>query len=125
MKKTQYLLWSLLIIGTLSSCYYDNKEDLYKNFDTSCDTTGVISYSMELQSVFMNNCAISGCHSGPTPQSNLDLGLYADVKSIADNGNLVGRITGSSGPLMPPSGSLSACDIEKITVWVNRGANNN
>jgi len=38
---------------------------------------------------------------------------------------LVGRITGTSGAEMPPTGKLSNCEIDKIRAWVQAGAQNN
>lgn len=119
------LIMAGFCLSLFGSCYYDNKEDLYQNFnDTNCNTDSV-TYSTNISSIIGTNCAVSGCHVGPNAQNNLDLSLYAEVKSIADNNQLVGRITGTSGALMPPGGALPNCDIEKIKAWVSNGAPNN
>lgn len=122
MRQLFYPFAILLCLALSTSCYYDNKEDLYQNFpQDDCDTTGV-SFSSEIEAIIVGNCAVSGCHVGASPQSGLDLSTYPDIKAIADNGSLVGRITRSSGPLMPPTGALPNCEIEKIKLWVDRGA---
>lgn len=114
-----------LCISLLGACYYDNKEDLYQNIDTNNCETDSVSYSATIAPIIGTNCAVSGCHIGPNAQNNLDLSTYADLKSIADNNQLVGRITGSTGALMPPGGALPSCDIDKIKAWVNNGAPEN
>ncbi len=115
-----------LVVGmamVLSQCYYDNEEDLYQNFgDTEDCVTDSLSYAAEIEPIIRTNCAVSGCHVAPTLQSGLDLSNFNDVKAIAENGQLVGRITASTGPIMPQSGPLPDCEIEKITAWVNQGA---
>lgn len=125
MKIGSYTLLALLL-ALSQACYYDNKEDLYQNFpDEECDTQAV-TYSGEVQVLLANNCAVSGCHAGPNAIGGLDLTRYNDAKSIADNGDLVGRITATRGALMPPTGTgaLAACEIEKIKAWVEAGATN-
>lgn len=110
----------------LHSCYYDNKEDLYRNFKTNCESDTSISYAAYIRPLMATECAISGCHIGPAPQAGRDLSRYEDVKAIADNGNLIGRITGTTGALMPQGGPmLPQCDIIKIQAWVSQGAPDN
>jgi hypothetical protein len=118
----------LIYIGLLSvatvSCYYDNKEDLYQNFPDNCNTTAV-SYAVDIRPVIDQSCAFIGCHAGASPAAGLKLETYAELKAIADNGKLVGRITGTSGTVMPPTGPLNDCSIQQITAWVNQGAPEN
>ncbi len=109
----------------MSSCYYDNREELYQNFQqTQCDTS-VTTFAAVILPILQDNCATSGCHVGNNPQSGLDFSTYDDAQLTATDGRLVGRITGSSGPIMPPGGPLPNCEIEKIKRWVNKGARNN
>lgn len=114
--------FSILVLAfTLGvACSSENEEDLQ---EAPCDTSSV-SYSSDVQALLANNCTDAGCHSGANGVGGLDLNTYASAKSIADNGELMNRITGT-GNLMPPSGKLAACDIEKIRAWVNDGAANN
>lgn len=108
-----------------SSCYYDNREDLYKNFTPSSCNTDSITYDSEVQVIVQQNCALSGCHLAPNPQAGLDLSNFNVVKNIAGSGKLVGRITATSGTIMPPTGALPPCEINKIIAWVNDGAPKN
>lgn len=121
MKKIFWLAFAGIII---SSCYRDNKEDLYQNFTTDgCDTT-TVTYTDVIDPICVNNCATSGCHSSSSRQSGLDLSNYNDLMTIAKDGRLIDRITGN-GPIMPPGGPLPNCDISKIETWVLDGAPNN
>ncbi len=112
-----------LVIIMASSCYNDNKEDLYKNYQQadSCDLANV-SYNNLTNAILTNNCALSGCHNSSTRQSQLDLSSYADAAKIANDGRLVGHITGALTPKMPPAGTLSSCEIKQLTQWADEGA---
>ena len=99
--------------------------------DLECDATAGqcvttnISYSSFIAPLIATNCA--GCHSGPTASGNIVLTSHAGVKTVADNGRLVGAITWATGYQQMPKGSnkLSDCKIEKIKAWINDGAPNN
>lgn len=125
LKRFSILISSLVIIAiTFNSCYYDSKEDLYKNLANSTCKTDSVTYSGFVKNVMEQNCAISGCHVSPNPQNGIDLSNYQTVKTIADDGRLVNRINGIGGALMPPTGALSTCTVAKITAWVQNGAKN-
>lgn len=118
-----------LVLVLIAACTKRNEEDLRASLDPNeannkCDTTDV-RYSNSIEMIISTNCAQSGCHVGPNGIGDLDLSTYEDVKRIAENGDLVGRITGTTGPIMPTSGALPDCDIEKIERWVAAGAENN
>ncbi|RMG79753.1 MAG: hypothetical protein D6707_07600 [Bacteroidetes bacterium] len=90
-----------------------------------CDTSSV-SFANDIQPILNNNC--TGCHNSNSASGNppVILDNYNDVKTVADNGRLLGAVTGASGyAAMPPSGSLPQCDINKIKSWINNGAANN
>jgi hypothetical protein len=93
------------------------------NFD-SCDVSNV-TYSGTVAPILQNFCV--GCHSGSAPSGGILLNQYNAVAAVALSGQLVGSINGASGfAKMPPAGgSLSSCNIEKITKWVTDGAPNN
>lgn len=115
-------IFSLSLLAlSLIACSSENLEDLQV---APCDSSNV-TYSAEVQAILTNNCTDAGCHVGPGGVGGLDLRTYSSAKKIADNGDLVGRITGTSGAEMPPTGKLSNCQIEKIKAWVQAGAQNN
>jgi hypothetical protein len=115
----------LTLAITVSSCYYDNKEDLYVNINTTCDTSSV-TFGNQISGIMSQSCAISGCHDASTTAAGLNLSEYQDVKISADKGTLVDRINGIGGNLMPLGGQeLPDCEILQIETWVLNGAPNN
>ena len=90
--------------------------------DTNCDVTNV-TYSATVASIMSTNCI--GCHSS-TGTSTTKLDSYAGVNAVVTSGKLVGAIDHLTGFIaMPPGGTLSVCDINKIKAWITKGALNN
>src|SRR5690606_27184939 len=108
--------------------------------------TTLVSLLTDVQlPIFSSKCAISGCHTGGSPQAGLSLaqgisyGMLSGTPSDTfgaplrvtpgdpDNSHLVQRITGSNGFLpMPQSGDLlSQDDVDTIKLWITQGALNN
>ena len=80
------LLFPALLVS-LSSCYYDNEEDLYGT--TACETTN-LTYAANVEKIMIQSCAVTGCHkvgSGLIP-----LETYTQVKTYVDNGILFDRV---------------------------------
>jgi len=92
----------------------------------SCDTTNV-TYSGTIAPLFAAKC--SGCHSGNTPDGNLDLSQWSTCNTIALNTMLEGAIKHLGNYAhMPPyedDSYLPACDIHKFMIWQRNGAPNN
>jgi ankyrin repeat protein len=92
-----------------------------------------VDFKKDVQPLFNQYCV--GCH-GPTQQMN---GFRLDRRSDALRGAtvtrpilpgdsarsaLVGRIAGNElGPQMPPTGAMSAAQIDTIKRWIDEGAN--
>ncbi len=111
------------------SCTKENKLDLRASQNVgpakdSCVTTD-LTYQANIKSILSSNCGSSGCHNGPNGVGGLDLNTYPSAQRIAADGEMMGRIRNITGPLMPPGGKLSDCDIEKIESWIADGAPNN
>lgn len=91
-----------------------------------CDTADM-KYQANVVPILTTYCY--GCHGTNTNSGSMGIVLegYDNLKAKADNGALLGVINHASGfPAMPKDGSkLSACNIDKITSWVNNGAKNN
>ena len=127
MKKLMLVAVLLLILG---SCYNDKYDKLYPRPATTCDTT-TIKYSADIAPIITANCAISGCHNtaGNAVTGGLDYTIFTVLQGNALNGSVVSDINGlptrghNAMPLNLPK--LPACDINKITRWVNEGAPNN
>jgi len=119
------LISVLLLMFSISGCYYDNEEDLYPG-SSNCDTSNV-TYSNSVAPVFANangaNC--NSCHSSSNPSGNIVTDNYTSVK--ANISRIRGAINHQSGfSPMPQNGSkLSVCELTKIDVWINQGMPNN
>lgn len=128
-----FILLTLVATG-ITSCYYDNLEDLHPapiiipgindSTSTGCDTSKAITYTADIKPLLSANCgAGNSCHNGPGSQSTIDLGTYAGAKAAA-LGNLVGAITWDGTASNMPKGSTSKindCSIAIIKKWVNTG----
>lgn len=122
-------LFTILLIGLISfniECTKDkgnspkNNNSNNNSGQVKCDTV-TFAYNAKVKEIINNNC--SSCHSlGSNNGFLLD---HTSLKNYASTGELVGRLKGSTGSLMPPSGKLSDCDISGIENWVNKGAPNN
>ena len=123
----QTIFVSILGFAAVTACYNDNKEDLYTNFTGNCDTAET-SYSGFVKPLITANCTQASCHNSNDKAGGRDLTIYQQVKDVAlsNNGILIGRVTGTGGPLMPQGGpKLPQCDIDRLQIWVDNGAPNN
>lgn len=112
-------LFIISCLFLLSSCEKDNEESLYPEDD--CNPQSV-SFSTSILPLVKNSCAIVGCHV----QGGSGNGIfenYSQIKAKVDNGSFSDRVVVTQD--MPPSGSLSACEIETIQQWILEGALNN
>jgi hypothetical protein len=129
MKKIYPVLLVLFIIGVMFSCYNDNLSELTPSSGVagSCDTTGVMTYSLKVAPILQSNCgSANSCH-GSNNTSGYDLSSYTAVHVLVTNGKLINSInwTGSVTP-MPQNGSkMNSCNIIKIQKWIDSGALNN
>ena len=112
----------IFIVIFFASCYYDNVEALYPSLSSSCDTTNV-TYSGTVAPLLSSNC--TSCHSGGAPSGSILLTNYTNVQAVAASGMLMNALQGNGVPIMPPSGSLSACKKNQVRIWVNKGMLNN
>ncbi len=101
----------------LSSCYYDNEEELY---GADCDTTGV-SYADDIWPIINGNCQ-TGCH-GPGGSGNGIFTDHASVLAKVTNGSMLARVVEQQN--MPPNGELTSCQVELFRAWILNGAPNN
>ena len=106
----------------------------------------LVSFSNQIQPIFDANCAVTGCHAGPTPQDGMSLVAgqsYANLVNIPsievsnydrvkpfypDSSYLYFKITGNSiaGPRMPYlRPPLPDSLIQTVRTWIQQGARNN
>ena len=108
----------MLGIFYLTSCRYDNEEEVYP-----CGVA-TVSYSVEVAPLIESNC--SPCHfdaqgaNDPSPSFK----TYSELKAVAENpsSRLLCRIKHEAGcSPMPKNGDqLSESDIELIESWINQ-----
>lgn len=94
------------------------------NCNTSCDSSQ-FKYAANIKPILENYC--TGCHSGSSPASGIDLTTYTNVKPVATSGLLYGVVAHLPGFNPMPKGTLTnipACEIAQIRKWVQAGANN-
>ncbi len=74
-----------------------------------------------VKQVLATNCAVTGCHVGPNPQSGLD--FSNDCTITLNNSRIKARAVDGNPSFMPPPPrpQLSAADKQKILNWVNAG----
>jgi hypothetical protein len=116
--------WVILIACvSISGCYYDVAEELYPATD-GCDTSNV-TYTADIQVMLQQNCL--SCHAQSANQGGIILEGYAQAKTFADNGRLLGSISHASGFVAMPQGGaqLPECSINKVRAWINHGAPEN
>ena len=113
------LLIMLAAIGA-TSCYYDNAEELYQQ--EPCDVSAV-TYSQDVSVIINNNCL--SCHSGPNAEANLDLSTYGTVSANAAVIKVRINLPAGDPGVMPPTGPMSPCNMNKVTTWIDQGAINN
>ena len=113
----------LFFAGLVSSCYYNNEEDLFGI--VPCDATNV-TYSTTITKIMNDNCV--GCHSDASLQGGISLEGYEKVKVFAaPGGALLGTIEhlNNFSPMPKNLPKISDCDISKVRKWVADGAPNN
>jgi hypothetical protein len=92
--------------------------------DNACDTVNV-TYSGTILPLVQARCL--GCHSGGSPQGDLDYSTWDMLHDVAMDGRLAGAIQHQypftsmppSGPMLPP------CRIDQFLIWIADGAPNN
>ncbi len=116
----------LFVISLLSSCYYDNLDELHPSAGLEpCDTTGTISYATDIVPILNANCGTNNsCHNGAAP---FPLDTYSGVIDQVNSDNLILAITHdpsfTAAQWMPSGGGfINTCSINKIRAWINRGA---
>ena len=101
--------------------------------DEDCKTSDNLSFSSDIQPVFNDNCATSGCHNSASKEGGLDLSAGKSYAELNKSGSgYINTSKPTSSVLysamksdMPPSGKLDDCTLEKIEKWMAQGAKNN
>jgi hypothetical protein len=125
MKKRLILIATgFLFLFMISSCYYDNVEDLYPYASSACDTTNV-TYSQTIAPIMAANCNV--CHSTAIANGNVITDTWKGLSIVAKNEQLWNAVDWTDGiNNMPQAGSkLSDCNLAKINIWIKAGSLDN
>jgi hypothetical protein len=126
-KRTFTPLIFLLIImaASLSGCYYDNEEELYKYTQSPCDTNA-FTYAKDIEPIISSSCY--SCH-GQGSSTGIVLEGYTALSGYVNSNKdrFLGSINHIGGySAMPQNGNkLSDCNLTKIEKWIAAGAQNN
>lgn len=114
--KTLSLIPIILIALWACACASKNTEALKPAI---CNDT-LVSFSNKVNPIIQQNC--TRCHKAGGTSPNLE--GYTNVQ--ARQSSIFNSIKGQNGfTRMPPSGSLTTCEINQISNWVQEGAKNN
>ncbi len=115
----------VLLFLALSSCYYDNKEDLFVYLDDQpCEFT-TISFTTDIVPILDQYCV--SCHRPADQQGGINLVGYQQAVKYAKDGSLYGSANHAAGYVPMPVGTrkIPSCDIQKLKAWIDSGAQNN
>jgi hypothetical protein len=125
MKKGVLLFCIVMMITGWYSCTKDTASKSSTAGAASCDSTKV-SFTRDIQPVFVASCAVAGCHDGTTKQNGYDFSQYIDTKTAGQSGQLVCTLQGASsscGGIRMPEGADPLPDsvITKVKNWTTGG----
>lgn len=124
-------LAAVVLVIFAGSCYNDKRDRLYPDVKppvTTCDTT-TVTFAHDIMPILQASCNISGgCHDAAGfATSGFNFTTHAGIYNAAINGLIVSDINWEPGhnPMPKNLPKLPQCDIDKITRWVNQGAQDN
>jgi hypothetical protein len=126
--RSKQVIILFLGIFLFSACYYDKKDQVYPQVVVAtCDTTN-ITYGVTVTNILNTNC--NNCHGAASANligGGILLSTYASVKPYVTNGKLINSVlqNGQASAMPKNMAKLDQCTINKLTLWVNKGALNN
>lgn len=96
------------------------------NNGTNC-SPDTVYFVNEILPMITSNCAQAGCHDNITQAEGIVLNSYSNIMRTvragnASNSKLYKEIINGN---MPPAGSMTQDQMDKIKKWINQGAKNN
>lgn len=127
MKKIFLVVFILTSISVISSCYYDNFEELYPGAGLTCDTSINVTFAATIKPIMESRCGSNdgACHnasgSGFYNLSTID-GINV---AIADNKFIesIKHLPGASRMPKNSTTTIDPCDIALIDKWLSTGKN--
>ncbi|MDD4969421.1 MAG: hypothetical protein PHT07_08330 [Paludibacter sp.] len=124
MKSVLYSIILILIMLSLTTCYYYKEDIRYSK--NQCDTTN-ITFSGKVVPVFAQNCLI--CHGNavaPPDGGGLRLENYADVKmNITRAFGAMSHAPGFFPMPLGQSATIDTCEIKIVRIWKDAGMPDN
>lgn len=116
----------LISISIISSCYYDNFEELNPGAGLTCDTTKSVTFATDILPIMTSNCGTNNaaCHkAGASGFYQLD--NIAGIDAAIADGKFIQSIKHQSGASAMPKNSpkLDDCSIALIDKWLSTGKN--
>ncbi len=127
MKKIFFIIFILTSITVISSCYYDNFEEINPGAGLTCDTTISVTFAGTIKPIMESRCGANdgACHNaGGTGFYNL--GTIEGVNSAITDGVYIESIKhiGIARPMPKNSPTkIDPCDIALIDKWLSTGKN--
>jgi len=128
----------LLIAGLLptAACTHNALEQPAPAPSCIADSAEAISFSRNIIPIFTQHCALPDCHSGSSPEGNLNLEADVAYAQLTRPGRWYMDTTDPKGSLlysqmisvtdpMPPTGKLDDCTIRTVLKWIEQKAQNN
>lgn len=116
-------IFGLVVIISVS-CTKESKEELAGGGNNCLPDE--LSYAGDIQPIFNNSCAFSGCHSSNFPSNGIDLTDHAGASAVSST-LLLNAIKheGGASPMPQGASKLDDCSISKIETWINDGKPDN
>ncbi len=112
-------IYLVIIIGIIfASCESNTYEEITKTPENVVIITNP-TYEKNIKTIISNNCV--GCHSPSVVNQSPYLRDYNEVKDAVANGDVLCRIQGLCGNIMPQSGKMPQENIDQIKLWSTQG----
>jgi len=123
--KNKFVLILIIAGALVQSCFYDNEEDLYQYVQEEECTATAATYATDIVPILQAHCY--QCHRNDRQDGGVNVEGYNNAKVYVDNGSLFGTTNHDPGfKVMPTSGvKIPFCEIEKMRLWIEAGAENN
>lgn len=121
MKNSIYVFLVAFISFSASSCFYDNREDLFQ-LDDECLTENM-SYEFDIEPIINTRCY--QCHDNSTGFGNLIIEGFSNLKPRLDIVLNSIKHIGNVSPMPQNEPMIPDCEIQKIEAWILDGALDN
>ena len=109
--KRLLILSTFLLFYIFTSCTSSSDDDM------DPPNSNDITYASTIKAIIDSNCL--NCHTNPpTNGAPMPLTTYENVREAVENRNLIGRVEDGT---MPPSGNLTAAQVQAIKDWQTDG----